>query len=676
MSEDADFLALERLKKYLGSIRLNHEATMNHYVSGDRRGFYHQPQNGGAASRSSTATCVSSLVRAGLWRPEFKQLWDRTNEVAEKLLARPWASAGLKANNPFTLSFIAEGVLDLETAYPDYPNHGDHRMIVEEEIAPKILKYLSRTGGISIHPYPESAYLTQLAFRVVKRLEKVKPDLEKKIHKWAKTEINKQIALLTARSRVADALQLAYALILARTSASDEQVSPEEKQIFDSSLAEFFGVQNEDGSWPYSRPLFHYPNVGNAYCFEFELLTQLLDCVGLRSDLLTYIPKLHQAAQLLQSIRFELNPKKPGTVIGWASGHHPQIEGPESWSTASVYDFAHALDRLVAEAIRRVVFSEIGAIYSPPSPAPEMSPEAFAPGFLDADIHYNNQTFSLRETIAKAFVMPIAKTAHMVARGGQLPTSTPMSGIFFGPPGTSKTQLARMISRFLGWPQLSVDPSYLVQEGLDRIQAMANRLFTMLAMTEQVVVLLDEFDEMGRDRARNREVLSRFITTAMLPKLARINEERKIVFLLATNYVSGFDAAFSRGGRFDMLIQVMPPNLKAKRVKWPILSDVLAKADDDEQRVICEKLQNLTFTETEQLVSKLRQEMTAAQASAQIEAAWKDATLNKPNVIEGEPGQETGEAERAEGYRGNVLGAPKWKDTCVTERTHIRIPGM
>jgi hypothetical protein len=114
------------------------------------------------------------------------------------------------------------------------------------------------------------------------------------------------------------------------------------------------------------------------------------------------------------------------------------------------------------------------------------------------------------------------------------------------------------------------------------------------------IMLLDEFDEMGRDRGRNREVLSRFITTEMLAKLARINEERKIVFLLATNYVSGFDAAFSRDGRFDMLIQVMPPNLKAKLVKWPILSDVVAKSDDEERRVICEKLENLTFTETEQ----------------------------------------------------------------------------
>ena len=92
-----------------------------------------------------------------------------------------------------------------------------------------------------------------------------------------------------------------------------------------------------------------------------------------------------------------------------------------------------------------------------------------------------------------------------------------MSAILFGPPGTSKTQLAELISDFLGWPLIKVDPSYLVSRGMDRIQAMANRLFSMLTVAEQIVVLLDEFDEMGRERARTEELLSRFITTAMLP---------------------------------------------------------------------------------------------------------------------------------------------------------------
>src|ERR1700683_5060514 len=108
-----NFEALERLKKYLSAIRLTHASTMTHYCSDDGRGFYHQPTHRSRASRSSTATCVASLVHAGLWKQDFP-LWKETYKVASKLIARPWKSAGLQSDNPFSVSFIVEGILDLQ----------------------------------------------------------------------------------------------------------------------------------------------------------------------------------------------------------------------------------------------------------------------------------------------------------------------------------------------------------------------------------------------------------------------------------------------------------------------------------------------------------------------------------------------------------------------------------
>jgi ATP-dependent 26S proteasome regulatory subunit len=194
---------------------------------------------------------------------------------------------------------------------------------------------------------------------------------------------------------------------------------------------------------------------------------------------------------------------------------------------------------------------------------------------------------------------------------------------------------------------------------------MANRLFSMLTLAEQVVVLLDEFDEMGRDRARSEEILSRFITTAMLPKLAKINEERKIVFLLATNYVSGFDAAFSRGGRFDMLIQVMPPNLKAKLARWPDLRERLEALDGEKK----------------QLVAKLRQAKAAAEIEMEIETAWGNCTLNKPNDIERGPRDDKGTSPtdpttKVEAQKERKGDTATWRQTSKAERQQIRLPGI
>jgi ATPase family associated with various cellular activities (AAA) len=493
--------------------------------------------------------------------------------VVKRLLEKPWESAGLKNNNPFGLSFIAEGVLDL-IEVDNYVGYEEDRRIVLNEIVPLLIgevkdakEPLAVSGSVCIPPYPPSAYLTQLAFRVLKRCctegTANYKDVVRGVRAWARSEIHRQVALISTRSRIADPLQLAYAIILATSASADEQTSPEEKALTRAALKIFFDSQQPDGTWPPSQPLFHYPDVGNAQCFDYELLTQLLSCEQLQDELLQFLPRLQLAALQLRHASFDLGLTKAGSAVGWASGHHPQIEGPESWSTACVYHFVHALDRLVAEAIRRALFVELRTIYTAPVRVAKKK-EDFAPYFLDANVKLGDSVLSLRETLRDKFVLPIDREKAAVANGGKLPPTTPMPAILFGPPGTSKTRLAKHISTFLGWPLLSVDPSYLVQDGLENLYARANRLFSMFAMVEQIVVFLDEFDEMGRDRTQTQELLSRLITTSMLPKLAAINEERKIVFLLATNYVANFDAAFSRGGRFDMILQVMPPTTDAK----------------------------------------------------------------------------------------------------------------
>jgi len=479
--------------------------------------------------------------------------------------------------------------------------------------------------------------------------------------------------------------------------ANDEKTSPEDKEIFAHALGVFFAQQLADGSWPLSRPMFHYQLVGNAYSFDYELLTQLLLCEPFRDDLLRYLPNLEIAVNVATRTSFDLRPEQPGTHLAWASGHHPQLEGPESWSTASVYHFAHSLDRVVAEGIRRALFSELGLVYPGPPTGPVNAPPdvgvgTFAQDFLDADVPLQDGPASLREILARRFVFRIARQADRVRRGGRLSKDTPMSAILYGPPGTSKTQLAKIVSKYLGWPLVSVDPSYLVQEGLDRVQAMANRLFSMLATVEEVVVLLDEFDEMGRTRAGNDNLLSRFITTAMLPKLAAINDERKIVFLLATNYVRGFDAAFSRGGRFDMRLPIMPPNLNAKlhHAEWQAtLTDALAALTEHVHKAKAEReLGRLTYLETVELVKALMPLTDPTAIADAIARAATFGTMNQPNrdvpivgsngsaprppesAANDRPAEKTREddSERLESQY------PTWAMTCERDMEEMRLP--
>ena len=66
----------------------------------------------------------------------------------------------------------------------------------------------------------------------------------------------------------------------------------------------------------------------------------------------------------------------------------------------------------------------------------------------------------------------------------------------------------------------------------DRIDAEAERVFSLLLLLEDKVILFDEFEEMIRSRDLG-ETSSRFLTTSMLPRLQHIRDQARVVFIVA-----------------------------------------------------------------------------------------------------------------------------------------------
>ncbi len=562
-----NFPRLEALRRFLAELRATHVPSLSEY--------YHPPSNGFARkhdelhfSLASTATCIASLIAAGHWEADECVTWKvRENDLVDGLLSAELKSAELK-DTPFTIAFVVEAVTLLCKA--GARGSGAHLTANQKQNLEDGVQRLKTSlldedhpGAVRIAEYPPTAYVTQLVVRVLDRRACLDPKSRKDVRTWSVGEINRQIALFANGEKTADIHSLAYATILLASLSSPGESTPEEARIERSAIRLLFEKQLPDGSWPPSRPLFHYPGAGNAYCYEYEMLVQLLTTEALQPILLDYLDNLGRAAYALKNQAFRFGSE----AQAWASGHHPQTKGPESWSTASVFHFLYALDRLIAEAVRTTIFTHLDQDYRPPK-KPNLSRRLFPEDFLDSTVEVGNKSESLKEILGQ-IIRDVANGAGAVSSGRPLPERTAMSAIFFGPPGTSKTEVTRRIAEVLGWPRVTVDPSHLVKYGMDRVQAEANRLFSMLAAAERVVVLLDEFDEMVGERgAHGTEALSRFLTTAMLPKLTFINERRRILFILATNHIEQFDFAISRLGRFDRIIQIMPPSAREKRRRW------------------------------------------------------------------------------------------------------------
>jgi hypothetical protein len=359
------------------------------------------------------------------------------------------------------------------------------------------------------------------------------------------------------------------------------------------------------------------------------MLTQLLQQSELHDLLLDYLTNLSAAAESVSRTVYRVE----HGVQAWTSGHHPQLEDPESWATASVYHFVHSLDRLLAEAVRREVFNYLELPF--PIPAVHGSTEAdFAKDFLDSSIIVRGKEDSLRKFLWTEFVEPLAKESGTIVKGRTFNKRIPRSAIFFGPPGTSKTELSNHIAKFLGWPHLSIDPSLLLRNGMDGIQAEANNIFRMLEETERVVVLFDEFDELVRERGSSRaEPFSRLLTTAMLPKLASIHKRGTLVFIIATNNIGDFDLAIRRQGRFDRVVQIMPPTCDAKMTKkdWgPTKLDISEKFQTlgveltDE---ITGKIRDLTYGECDDFAADLARANNQQDAVTTLANHWSRCTL-------------------------------------------------
>lgn len=651
-----EFSELESLQRVIRTLKEYHIPSLSHYHLKDKFGFRHiygSPPKDGGFSKASTATCILSLTAAGYWSDSQPYWYNQSAELIKHLLKQKWKSADLEENNPFTVAFIFEAVLELEKA-----TKGsillDAEVSKRKEEAVQILQNSligndknGTKGAANLAGYPPSTYLTQLVVRVLLKCGELTDKTCDAVRKWSWQQLEHELALIFSNSKSADAYSLAYAVILFVSCSESFETTPDENHILQKAIECIFSAQLPDGSWPRSRPLFHYPRVGNAYCFEYEMLTQFLQKKELLEYSLKYIPQLSLATIRLRQTAFQFE-----EGYGWASGHHPQLAGPESWSTASVYHFLHELDRVLAEAIRRSVFNYVGLEFSPPIINRE-NPTEFCSRFWDSDLIIQGKAESLKNTLFQYLASPVRKYASEVESGRELPKLVPVSAVFFGPPGTSKTQLAKEIANYVGWPLLTIDPSHLVRKGLDQVQAETNTLFSMLASLEQTIVLLDEFDEMLRERtATQTEALSRFLTTAMLPKLTLINDRRRIIFIVATNHIEQFDFAVRRPGRFDLILQIMPPSVEAKLKAKPEVKSKLESEFRIDLSDITSKLEPLTFAEFSNLAKSLQHARNSDHAEHLIDDAYKRCTLMQP-----------------------IRGEGTWLQECENQVKYIRVPG-
>jgi hypothetical protein len=589
------------------------------------------PPNVTDISVGSTCTVLMAAIGSGTENKLFKdtnvtELFIKTVETSR------WASSGLPDGNAFTTAvlvrcagvIVAADIIKKETVlkltHAEFKRKEDIGNPSTKEVSNKTLEEIIKTkssnvkSAFAVEDYPaKTAHAYWFVDGVIGMGIELDLSAWETIASWASSEFHKQVIYVSAENdSLMDPPMLAMAACvinrIRRMTDEDSHLADVGRRLhsrlagigrplpsvveLEFGIKQVFSKQSESGIWHKYFPLFHFPEGKGAadYCFSFEFLEAILVEFGLavlRDRAL--LEKMNKVIRWCDTHELAFVDSPTVTYRGWnAGGDVGKLEArkPESWATATVHMFLTQLDRKISDLLDELILKKFGFDRR----AIAKSPETFD-DLIDSDLTFPDTGQKNLKEVVKAEIIDklMERKTEDITKFG-LPV--PRSALLFGPPGTSKSRLAKAIAEYLGWPLVVITPSEFLGKGLEQVHAQVNERFHDLLDLQRAVVFFDEMDALAQTREGDDldsnspklaerivhfveklqrggrggplDVTRQLLTTSMLPKLSSLWDQKQVLFLMATNHRQQLDPAITRPSRFDLLLCVPPPSWARK----------------------------------------------------------------------------------------------------------------
>ena len=147
----------------------------------------------------------------------------------------------------------------------------------------------------------------------------------------------------------------------------------------------------------------------------------------------------------------------------------------------------------------------------------------------------------------------------------RLGVNAPKGILMYGPPGTGKTLLAKAVATQTSCNFIYIKGPEIINKYVGESEKMIRKIFEKARQNSPSIVFFDEFDaiagtRMGRSSGKNTDT----IVNQILTELDGLEELMNVKVLAATNRPKFIDPALLRPGRFDKLVLVDVPDVKAR----------------------------------------------------------------------------------------------------------------
>jgi transitional endoplasmic reticulum ATPase len=168
----------------------------------------------------------------------------------------------------------------------------------------------------------------------------------------------------------------------------------------------------------------------------------------------------------------------------------------------------------------------------------------------------------VKQELREAIEWPL-KYSDIFEEAGAKP---PKGILLCGAPGTGKTLLAKAVAKESEANFIHVKGPALMNKFVGESEKGVREIFRKAKQTAPCIVFFDEIDALAPKRGSGitDSHVSERVISQLLTEMDGLEELHGVIILAATNRIDIIDPALLRPGRFDLLLQVPPPDEEAR----------------------------------------------------------------------------------------------------------------